>query len=82
MRKTVSPTVAMVVVIIVLVVVGYFFWQRVKGPRKVIMTPQGAVDADTGRLLTPRGDRGQRGGRRGGGGAGGEQTRQGRRAGR
>ncbi len=80
MRKTVSPTVAMVVVIIVLVVVGYFFYKKVKGPRKVIMTPQGAVDADTGRLLTPRGERGQR---RGGGGAGpGGGAQPGRRGGR
>lgn len=74
MRKSVSPTVAMVVVIIVLVVVGYFFYKKVKGPRKVIMTPQGAVDANTGERLTPRGERGgQRGGgaRRGGGPRGG-----------
>lgn len=79
MRKTVSPTVAMVIVIIVLVVVGYFFYKKVKGPRKVIMTPQGAVDANTGERLSPRGDRGgQRGRQQGGGGA----MPQGRRGGR
>ena len=68
MRKSVSPTVAMVVVIIVLVVVGYFFYKKVKGPRKVIMTPQGAVDANTGERLSPRGGQRGGGGRRGGGG--------------
>jgi hypothetical protein len=60
-RKTVSPAVVIAVLVIVLVVVGYFFAKKVKGPKKVIMTPQGAIDAETGQLMGPKG-----GGRRGG----------------
>jgi len=59
-RKTVSPTVAIAVIVIVLVVVGYLFVKKVKGPRKIMMTPAGAVDPDTGKLLG--GGRGRRGG--------------------
>lgn len=69
-RKTISPTVTIVVVVIVVLVVGYFFWQKVKGPGKTIMTPQGPVDARTGELL------GRRGGGRGGRAAGAEEGEQ------
>ncbi|UCC69392.1 MAG: hypothetical protein JSV79_05630 [Armatimonadota bacterium] len=67
MRKTVSPAVAIAVLVIVLVVVGYFFAKKVKGPKKVIMTPQGAIDAETGKLMGPSGGQGRRGGRQAGG---------------
>jgi len=78
-RKTISPTVTIVVVVIVVLVVGYFFWQKVKGPGKTIMTPQGPVDARTGELL---GRRGGRGGRAAGAEEGEQQRAPARRGGR
>ncbi len=75
MRKTVSPSVAIAVIVIVVLVVGWLFWKKVKGPKKIMMTPAGAIDPDTGKLLG--GGRGRGGGRSqtseesGGGGRGG-----------
>ena len=60
MRKTVSPVVALVLIAIVVLVAGWWFYKRVKGPGKVMMTPGGSVDTKTGRVIQRRGA-GQRG---------------------
>jgi hypothetical protein len=60
-RKTVSPNVAIAVLVIVVLVVGWLFWKKVKGPRKIMMTPAGAIDPDTGQMLGGGRGRGRRG---------------------
>ncbi len=59
MRKTVSPAVALVLIAVVVLVAGWWFYKKVKGPGKVMMTPGGIVDTETGRVIQ-RGRRGQR----------------------
>ena len=58
MRKTVSPAVALVIIAVVVLLAGWWFYKKVKGPGKVMMTPGGIVDTETGRVVQ-RG-RGQR----------------------
>ena len=59
MRKTVSPAVALVIIAVVVLLAGWWFYKKVKGPGKVMMTPGGIVDTETGRVIQRRG-RGQR----------------------
>ncbi len=55
MRKTVSPVVALVIIAVVVLTAGWWFYKRVKGPGKVMMTPGGIVDTKTGRVIQRRG---------------------------
>jgi hypothetical protein len=66
-RKQVNPVAAIAIIVVVVIIAVALFVKKAR-TRRVLRTPMGMVDPETGKIMQPEGGRQRRGGRGGRGG--------------